>query len=87
MTKNYWEKETPREINTGKQIIRYYQEAGKLQISNPPRMSPQGEERPGKALTLCIDTLLEGNPEAMAAARGTFADIVQRIDSRLELRQ
>lgn len=64
MANNYWEKETPETATTTKNILRYFPEAGKLQISMPSWKNEAGEEKTGKTVTLDI-TALKTSPDAL----------------------
>ena len=55
----YWESEKPLVITTGKNVLRYFKAAGKLQISNPNWTDKNGEEKPGKTVTLDLTSLRE----------------------------
>ena len=35
MSNKYWVSETPIEVTTSKNVLRFFKEAGKLQVSNP----------------------------------------------------
>jgi len=52
MASRYWEKEKPVEIDTGKNVLKFFIEAGKLQISAPFWLNANGEKKPGKTVTL-----------------------------------
>jgi len=68
---NYWEHETPKVVDTGKNVLRYFPEAGKLQISMPYWTNDAGEERPGKTVTLDL-TAVQETPEAVELMRKIF---------------
>ena len=68
MANNYWEQETPVEVDTGKNILRYFKQAGKLQVSMPYWTNDAGEKRQGKTVTLDI-AALKGNPGALELMR------------------
>ena len=55
--KKYWETEAPVEVNTGKNILKHYPKAGKLQISMPEWKNETGETRRGKMVVLDIAAL------------------------------
>ena len=59
----YWETETPRTADTGKNILKYYPKAGKLQICMPEWKNEAGETRRGKIVTLDL-AALNACPEA-----------------------
>jgi len=81
----YWETETPATVTTNKNVLLYYSGAEKLSVSRPPWTDDDGNERQGKTVTYDVGAVLESGAEAMAAARGVFTAIVQRIDERLNL--
>ena len=83
MSNRYWETETPQRITTNKNELEYYRVAEKLQISKSNWVDKDGKEHRGKTIVLDIAALLESGAEAMIAARGVFADIVDYIDERL----
>lgn len=53
----YWESEPNAEIDTGKNILRYYKDAGRIQISTPKWTDKDGNEKNGKTLALNLDAL------------------------------
>ena len=61
---SYWENEQPTTIDTGKNILRYFKEAGKLQVSQPNWINKENEEKPGKTVTVDLKALKE-TPEAL----------------------
>ena len=61
----YWENEQPITADTGHNTFKYFQKAGKLQVSMPNWTNGDGEEKRGKTIT--IDTIaLRNNPEALS---------------------
>ena len=64
----YWENETPVEITTEKNVLRYYKKAGKLQISNPSWTNKDGEVKQGKTVTLDL-AALKGSDEGRELLR------------------
>jgi hypothetical protein len=50
----YWESETPITADTGKNVLRYFERAGKLQVSMPYWTGADGERKPGKTVTVDI---------------------------------
>jgi hypothetical protein len=66
----YWETEKPIIADTGKNILRYFEDAGKLQVSMPNWTDPNGASKPGKTITLDV-AAIKNNAEAM--------DILRRI--------
>ena len=59
--KHYWEQKPDVEIDSGKNILRYWKEAAKFQISMPSWTDSNGEEKPGKTVTLNLDALREAD--------------------------
>lgn len=67
----YWERETPRTVQTGRLILNYYPIAGKLQVSQAFKDKDTGELRRGKTVTLDQEDLaLHGE------ALKLFADVL-----------
>lgn len=66
----YWEQEQPIIVDTGRNVLRFFKEAGKLQISHPNWTDDKGQERQGKTVTLDVGAVQE-TPEA--------AEIIQQI--------
>jgi hypothetical protein len=64
----YWECEVPTVADTGKNILRYFKDAGKLQVSMPNWTDANGETKPGKAVTLDL-AALRATPEALEMFR------------------
>ena len=61
----YWERETPLICETTKNTLRWFSEAGRLQISSARwEDKTTGEQRPGKMVSLNV-TALAGNAEAV----------------------
>ena len=61
---SYWEKEQPTVVNTGRNVLRHFKEAGKLQVCQPNWKDDKGEEKQGKTVTLELTALRE-TPEAV----------------------
>jgi len=57
--KKYWDNPPDKMIDTGKNILKYYGSAGKLQISMPTWTDKEGNEKQGKTLSLNLDALRE----------------------------
>ena len=68
MANNYWEHETPVVVDTGKNVLRYFDQAGKLQVSMPYWTNDAGEQRPGKTVTMDVAALLM-SPDALEVVR------------------
>lgn len=60
----YWEHEAPQIKSTGKNVLRYYEQAGKLQVALPDYYNYKGEQRPGKLGALDLDAL-EEDPQTL----------------------
>ncbi|MEW6459040.1 MAG: hypothetical protein AB1441_08245 [Bacillota bacterium] len=59
----YWERERPEVVETGRLILSYFKEAGKLQISQAYKDPQTGELKRGKTVTLDQEDLAL-HPEA-----------------------
>ena len=71
----WWEEETPQTIATKTNVLRYYPNAGKLQVSRPDWTDDSGAAKPGKTVTLDIEGLqLSGDAQAAAAILRSIAD-------------
>ena len=58
MEQSYWETEKPVEVDTGKNILRYFPEARKLHISkNGWTDKKTGETKMGKTVALDLDAV------------------------------
>jgi hypothetical protein len=57
--KKYWDNPPDAEINTEKNILRYFKGAAKLQVQMPKWTNKDGEEMPGKCVTINLDALRE----------------------------
>ena len=76
MKNNYWESKPDEELDTGKNILRYWKEAAKLQISMPYWTDEAGNQKPGKTVTLNLDSLRETDG-GIALFEKIFADIAE----------
>ena len=81
----YWESESPTIITTHKNVLSYYSESKKLSVARPPWTDNDGKEKPGKTVAFDVAALLESDTDVMKESRAVFADIVEKIDARLEL--
>ncbi len=66
--KKYWEEETPKVVDTGKNVLRLFDKAGKLQVAQPDWEDKDGMKKPGKTVTVDLDALRE-TPEAVEIIR------------------
>ena len=57
--KKYWETTPDVQLDTGRNVLRWFAQAGKLQISMPYWTDSTGEQKPGKTVTIDIDALRE----------------------------
>ena len=64
----YWEEETPIDVMTDKNELRWFKESGKLQVSLPKWKNKAGDEVPGKTVVLDLIALSE-SPEAVQLLR------------------
>lgn len=76
MPRRYWDAETPLIADTGKNVLRYFRQAKKLQVSNPYWIDAQGNQQNGKTITLDIAAAAE-NAEAVRVLKAVLADIEQ----------
>jgi hypothetical protein len=78
MSGKYWETEKPQMIQTPRNLVKYYKEAGRLQVSILYKDSQTGEPRQGKTATLDAEDCAI-NPEIL--------DILQKFidDSREQI--
>ena len=56
---NYWDSETPIVITTKKNVFRFFEKSGKLQVSQSSWRNREGIEMQGKTVTIDIASLLE----------------------------
>jgi len=70
--KKYWETEKPTVIDTGKNIFRYFEKAGKIQISMPDWTNADGESKPGKTVAVDIAALINDDVEIRRQAADLF---------------
>lgn len=61
---SYWDDEAPVKATTGKNVMEYYQKAGKLAISRLPWTDDKGETRRGKTVVLDLGAV-KASPEAV----------------------
>ena len=81
VSNRYWEKETPMLCETTKNTLRWFSEAGRLQISAAPwEDKTTGEQRPGKMVSLNV-TALAGNPEAVRI----LTEVLEAIKDDMEV--
>lgn len=73
----YWLDETPMEIRTEKNVLRYFPKARRLQVALPDWTNEDGETRPGKMVTLDVAALAktEGRETARKVVRAILEDL------------
>lgn len=76
MSRYYWYKETPVEVKTEKNVVRYFKEAGKLQVSKTDWVD-NGETKQGKTVTLDITSLLSSSDKDNA--KKILEDILSKL--------
>ena len=72
MSYRYWEIEEPITASTGKNILRLFPEAQRLQVSMPDWVDTSGQQCRGKTVTLNISALHE-SPAAISLLRQVIA--------------
>ena len=55
----YWEQEEANRLDTGANVLRWFAQAGKLQVSTPDWTRPDGKIVSGKTVTLNLDAVRE----------------------------
>ena len=83
--RNFWEKETPVRVKTDRGTLEYFRDHERLTFSRPPWVDENGDERRGKTIVFDLHALFESGADTLKIARGVFADVLFRIDDRLEL--
>ncbi|MDL2220604.1 hypothetical protein LJC55_02950 [Eubacteriales bacterium OttesenSCG-928-N14] len=63
--RNYWKEETPQVIDTGRNVLRYYKQAKRLQVAYPNWIDNDGNSKPGKTVTIDLEAVYE-TKEAIA---------------------
>jgi len=53
----YWREEKPVVLKTEKNVLRWFQRAGKLQVALPYWLDNNGVRKPGKTVTLAVEAL------------------------------
>jgi hypothetical protein len=64
----YWEDEQPLVADSGKNVLRLFEKAGKLQVSMPYWTDKDGVQKPGKTITIDIQAV-RATPEAIEIFR------------------
>jgi hypothetical protein len=72
--KKYYDDAPTAEIDTGKNVFRYYNGAGRLQVQMPKWTDADGNEKNGKCVTINLDALREC-PEALEKLQKILNDI------------
>lgn len=73
----YWNEETPMIADTGKNVLRYFPKAGRLQISLPCWLDKNGERQNGRTVTLDVTAAAE-NAEAVRLLKAMMKDIEEQ---------
>ena len=60
---NFWETEKPMTADTGRNIIEFFPDAGKLSISKPNWTDKEGNEKRGKTVLLDILPAIHGDAQ------------------------
>ncbi|AOQ23849.1 hypothetical protein MTAT_04820 [Moorella thermoacetica] len=74
----YWETEQPIEVASKKNKLRWFPQAGQLQVSRPDWTDENGQVKPGKTVTLDVKALSEG------ADRETALEVFEAIVKMIE---
>ncbi|HHY33342.1 MAG TPA: hypothetical protein GX515_10110 [Firmicutes bacterium] len=74
----YWENEKPIVAASGKNVLRWFPKAGRLQVSLPDWEDGEGRTRPGKTVTLDVEAMRES--EDAETARAILADVLAALD-------
>ena len=61
MKNNYWESKPDAELDTTKNILRYWKSDAKLQVCMPHWLDKDGVEKNGKCVTISLDALREAD--------------------------
>lgn len=76
---NYWETEEPETLNTGRNVLRHFPEAERLQVSTPDFVGRDGQTHTGKTVGIDLEPIHEkiaaGGDEAQAVV-DFFAHVV-----------
>jgi hypothetical protein len=59
MSKKYWEEEEPIVVDTGKNVLRLFEGAQKLQVSRPYWTDKNGVKQNGQTVPLDIEAVLK----------------------------
>lgn len=59
----YWLDESPVEIRTEKNVLRYFPKARRLQVALPDWTNEDGQSRPGKMVTLDVAALAQSGDQ------------------------
>lgn len=74
----YWEAETPIEVLTSRNRLRWFPKAGRLQVSLPDWQGGDGKTHPGKTATMDADALRES--EDVEAAKRIFREVLASLE-------
>ena len=59
--KKYWETAPDAELETGRNILKYWKSEGKLQVSMPYWQDADGNTKQGKTVTINLEALRESD--------------------------
>ncbi len=80
MSNRYWENETPITVDTGKNVLRFYPRALRLQVARPDWQDENGQSRMGKAVALDVQALVEAEPEERERAAGVLRELLALLE-------
>ena len=73
----WWTKEEPQVVRTRKNVLRWYPQAGKLQVSRPDWVDDDGETKTGKTTTIDVRALCDD--EAAHSAKVLLQEIADML--------
>ncbi len=79
MARRYWEEEAPEVITSEKNVLRYYRNAGKLQVARPDWTDKDGTVKQGKAVALDLEALEALESAERKKAAGIFREILKAL--------
>ena len=76
----YWENETPKEVMTDKNVLRYYEQSGKLAVSRPDWEDESGNMKQGKTVTLDISAIQAEPAEVKAGLCSILRAVLTAVE-------
>ena len=73
----WWNDEQPKVARTKKNVLRWYPQAGKLQVARPDWTDENGEIKTGKTAT--VDVVALHDDESAESARMIFQEIADAL--------